>query len=168
MIPHVIGKCEADASTLLAQHEKLPWLCPKANRCQQLSTTTTTLKLPTASQYRVFVQPASKVNEDKSERGYAEACPMARRKRRVKGKGKEHAQGPTLSHTTGQEVFDGDTLPSCHHTDHQHRTPFSLTSYDRCEACYGGQHPALYFVQFILRFTQSYVAHGNLFSGKLN
>lgn len=34
-----------------------------------------------------------------------------REKKRVKRKRKRAAQGPTLSHTAGQEVLDGDTLP---------------------------------------------------------
>lgn len=52
------------------------------------------------------------------------------------GKRKRAAQGPTLSHTAGQEVLDGDTLPSCQRTDHW--TPFSPTSHDTCDKYYGG------------------------------
>lgn len=60
-----------------------------------------------------------------------------------RSEGKRAAQGSTLSHTTGQEVLDGDTLPSCHSTDHQHWTPFSLTSDDTCGKYYGVQHHEL-------------------------
>ena len=61
-------------------------------------------------------------------------------------KRKRAAQGLTLSHAAGQEVLDGDTLPSCQHTDHQHWTPFSLTSHDTCDKYYGDQYHALYYV----------------------
>lgn len=72
-----------------------------------------------------------------------------REEEKSEGKRKRAAQGPTLSHTAGQEVLDGDTLPSCQHTDHQHWTPFSLTSHDTCDKYYGGHYHVLYFVLLI-------------------
>lgn len=66
-----------------------------------------------------------------------------REEEKSEGKRKRAAQGPTLSHTAGQEVLDGDTLPSCQRTDHQHWSPFSLTSLDTCDKYYGGQYRAV-------------------------
>lgn len=72
-----------------------------------------------------------------SEGGLDMSCRRAEEK--SEGKRKRAAQGPPLSHTAGQEVLDGDTLPSCQQTDHQHWTPFSLTSHDTCDKYYRGQ-----------------------------
>lgn len=36
-----------------------------------------------------------------------------------KSEEKRKGQGPTLSHTAGQEVLDGDTLPSCQRSSHR-------------------------------------------------
>lgn len=37
-------------------------------------------------------------------------------RRENEGRRKREAQGPTLSHTVEQEVFNGNTLPSCERT----------------------------------------------------
>lgn len=69
---------------------------------------------------------------------------LSREEEKSEGKRKRAAQGPTLSHTAGQEVLDGDTLPSCQHTDHQHWTPFSRTSHGTCDKYYGRHYHVLY------------------------
>lgn len=89
-----------------------------------------------------------------------------RRAEKSEGKRKTATQGLPLSHTTGQEVLDGDTLPSCQHTDHQHWTPFSLASHDTCDKYYGGQYHALYFVKFLWSGAQVSVSPGVIYFSK--
>lgn len=67
------------------------------------------------------------------------SMPWRREEEKSGGKRKRAAQGPTLSHTAGQEVLDGDTLPSCqrtiHHSVSHHMTHVTCITVDSAMLC---------------------------------
>lgn len=67
------------------------------------------------------------------------SMPWGREEEKSEGKRKRVAQGPTLSHTAGQEVLDGDTLPSCqrtiHHSVSHHMTHVTSITVDSAMLC---------------------------------